>query len=95
MLARKLLGEEAFLIDPQLKVLKVSSEGLAGRRPADLDVRQRTGCSVVAVERGDEVLVEFGPDFRFVPEDTLYVCGSHAAVRRFTEVFPQGGTTAA
>jgi Trk K+ transport system NAD-binding subunit len=87
MLAKKLLGEEAFLIDPQLKVLKVSPDGLAGKHPADLDLRQRTGCSVVAVERGDEVLVEFGPDFRFRPEDTLYVCGSHGAVRRFTEVF--------
>lgn len=91
MLAKKLLGEEAFLIDPQLKVLKVSPDGFANKRPADLDVRRRTGCSVVAVERGDEVLVEFGPGFRFQPDDTLYVCGSHAAVRRFTEVFQAAG----
>jgi Trk K+ transport system NAD-binding subunit len=87
MLAKKLLGEEAFLIDPQLKVLKVTAEGLAGKHPAELDVRQRTGCSVVAVERGEEVLVELGHEFLFRPDDTVYVCGSHAAVRRFTEVF--------
>jgi Trk K+ transport system NAD-binding subunit len=86
MLARKLLKEEAYLIDPQLKVLKASPEGLAGKHPSD-DVRQKTGCSVVAVERGDEVLVEFGRDFLFRSDDTVYVCGSHAAVRRFTEVF--------
>jgi Trk K+ transport system NAD-binding subunit len=91
MLAKKLLGEEAFLIDPQLKVLKVSPDGLAGKHPVDLDVRQRTGCSVVAVERGDEVLVELGPDFLFRSDDSIYVCGSHAAVRRFTEVFQSGG----
>ena len=87
MLAKKLLGEEAFLIDPQLKVLKVPPNGLAGRHPAELDIRGRTGCSVVAVERGDEVLVEFGPEFRFRDDDSLYVCGSHGAVRRFTETF--------
>jgi Trk K+ transport system NAD-binding subunit len=87
MLARKLLGEEAFLIDPQLKVLKVAPDGLAGKHPADLGIRERTGCSVVAVERGDEVLVELGSDFRFRPDDTVYVCGSHGAVRRFTETF--------
>jgi Trk K+ transport system NAD-binding subunit len=87
MLARKLLGEEAFLLDPQLKVLKVPPRGLAGRHPAGLGIRERTGCSVVAVERGDEVLVEFGPDFRFRDDDALYVCGSHGAVRRFTETF--------
>jgi Trk K+ transport system NAD-binding subunit len=87
ILAKKLLGEEAFLIDPQLKVLKVPPNGLAGRHPAELGIRERTGCSVVAVERGDEVLVEFGPEFRFRDDDALYVCGSHGAVRRFTETF--------
>src|SRR5215218_9346897 len=87
ILAKKLLGEEAFLIDPQLKVLKVPPNGLAGRHPAELGIRERTGCSVVAVERGDDVLVEFGPEFRFRDDDALYVCGSHGAVRRFTETF--------
>ncbi len=32
------------------------------------------GC--VAVERGEEVLVEFGPEFRFQAEDAVYLCGS-------------------
>jgi Trk K+ transport system NAD-binding subunit len=87
MLAQKLLGQEAVAVDPQLKVLKVSPEGLAGRAPAELDIRGRTGCSVVAVERGDEVIVEFGPEFRFNPEDAVYICGSGGAVRKFREVF--------
>jgi K+/H+ antiporter YhaU regulatory subunit KhtT len=42
---------------------------------------------VVAVERGEEVLVELGPDFQFRQEDAIYVCGSGGAVRRFGEVF--------
>jgi K+/H+ antiporter YhaU regulatory subunit KhtT len=90
MLAKKLLGQEAVAVDPQLKILKVSSGGLAGHHPADLRIRERTGCSVVAVERGDQVLVELGADFRFAPDDTLYVCGSSEAVRRFTEVLGAG-----
>jgi Trk K+ transport system NAD-binding subunit len=87
MLAKKLLGQEAVAVDPQLKVLKVAPDGLAGRAPAELDIRGRTGCSVVAVERGEEVIVEFGPEFRFRPEDAVYICGSGGAVRRFREVF--------
>jgi Trk K+ transport system NAD-binding subunit len=83
MLAKKLLGQEAVAVDPQLKILKVSANGLSGRRPADLRLRERTGCSVVAVERGEEVLVELGEDFRFQREDAVYVCGSTGAVRRF------------
>ncbi len=87
MLAKKLLGQESVTVDPQLKVLKVSPEGLAGRAPAELDIRGRTSCSVVAIERGDEVIVELGEDFRFRPEDAVYICGSGEAIRRFREVF--------
>jgi Trk K+ transport system NAD-binding subunit len=50
-------------------------------------VRERTGCSVVAVERGDDVIVDLGPGFRFQPEDAVYLCGSNNALRRFREVF--------
>ena len=87
MLAKKLLGQEAFAVDPQLKVRKLAALPLAGRHPSDLRIRGRTGCSVVAVERGDEVLVDFAPDFRFQRDDTIYVCGSSSAVQRFAEVF--------
>jgi len=85
LLARRLLGEEAVIIDEGLKVLKTSPQGLIGRHPAEMAIRDRTGCSVVAVERDDELLVEFPPDFRFAESDDVYVCGSAAAVRRFQE----------
>ena len=87
MLAQKLLGEEAVTVDPQLRVQKVPAEALAGKSPTALAIREKTGCSVVAVERGEQVLVELGPDFRFAGDDAVYVCGSGEAVRRFGEVF--------
>ena len=90
MLAKKLLGEESFAIDTQLKVLKVPTDSLQGQNPAALGIRERTGCSIVAVERGNDVLVQFGADFRFQPEDAVYVCGSSGGVRKFTEVFGRG-----
>jgi Trk K+ transport system NAD-binding subunit len=85
MLAQKLLGEEAFALDTQVKVLKVSAAGLAGRHPAALRIRERTGCSVVAVERGEEVITTFDEAFRFASDDAVYVCGAVEAVRRFSE----------
>ncbi len=90
LLARRLLGEEAVSVDSQLKVLKVRADGLVGRHPAELEIRTRTGCSVVAVEREAEALLEFDPDFRFAEGDTVFVCGSTAATRRYLKVFPQG-----
>lgn len=75
-------------MDPQLKVLKIRAEGrLAGHDAEELAIRERTGCSVVAVERGDELLLELGADFRFEPQDAVYVCGPVDAVRRFAEEF--------
>ena len=87
ILGHRLLGEEAIAFDPQLKLLRSSVERLVGRGPLDSDIRERTGCSVVAVERGDDLLVEFAPDFRFRDGDGLYVCGRVADVRRFKELF--------
>jgi Trk K+ transport system NAD-binding subunit len=87
MLAKKLLGQESVAVDPQLKILKIAPQGLAGRHPSSLAIRERTGCSVVAVERGEDVLVEFPPGFRFKADDAVYICGSGNAVRRFREVF--------
>jgi Trk K+ transport system NAD-binding subunit len=89
ILARRLLGEEAVSVDPQLKVLKVSADGLAGLHPVGLGVREKTGCSVVAVERGEDLLMEFGEDFRFEPDDEIYICGSSEATRSFLKAFPQ------
>ena len=64
LLARRLLGKEAVAVDSELRVTKVTARGLENRHPDELGIRAKTGCSVVAVERGDELLVEFGPDFR-------------------------------
>lgn len=89
MLARRLLGEEAISIDPQLKLMRVSGHGLAGSHPAELGIRERTGCSVVAVERGDAVVVDFPREFRFEENDSVYVCGDREATRAFSEAYPQ------
>ena len=44
---------------------------------------------MVAVERGEELLVEFGPEFAFLADDAVYLCGSGAATARFYRMFPQ------
>jgi len=85
MLARHLLGEEAVEVDEHLKVQKVPVGPLIGHHPSDLRVRERTGCSVVAVERGDEAILEFGREFRFEAGDTIFVSGTAEAVRRFED----------
>ncbi len=89
ILAGRLLGRESISLDPKVTVLKVSSSGLEGNHPAQLGIRERTGASVVAVERSGNLVLEFGPDFRFLEGDEVYICGSVEATQSFVETFPQ------
>ena len=66
----------------------VRSPKLVGAHPAGLRIRERTGCSVVAVERGAEVLVRFEREFAFAASDLVYICGSEEATRKFATEFP-------
>jgi len=88
ILARRLLGKEAVALDPELRVVKVSATGLAGYPPSELGIREKTGCSVVAVERDEQLLVEFGPEFRFAAQDAVYICGSPEATQKYYDIFP-------
>ena len=47
-----------------------------GRPLGDTRARTRTGASIVAVIRGDEVIASPGPDFRFAGEDVVVVVGT-------------------
>ena len=89
LLAWRLLGKESVSVDPELRVIKVSTRGLENLHPKQNDLRERTGCTVVSVERGEELLVEFGADFRFATNDAVYICGSAEATQKFYQLFPQ------
>ena len=89
LLAWRLLGKESVAVDPELRVIKVSTRGIESFHPGGAEIRVKTGCSVVAVERGEDLLVEFGPDFRFQPADAVYVCGSAEAAQKYYEILPQ------
>jgi K+/H+ antiporter YhaU regulatory subunit KhtT len=51
-------------------------------------IRERTGCTVVAVDRDGEVAMDFPASFRLSPDDALYICGTTDAIARYHEEFP-------
>ena len=89
LLAMRLLGKESVAVDPELQVVKVSTRGLEKLHPKQPDLHHQTGCSVVAVERDDALLVEFNDAFALQPSDVVYICGDAEAVRKFYERYPQ------
>lgn len=89
ILAHRILRRDSLALGTELHILEVESEKLTGKHPADLEIRRRTGCSVVAVERGDDVITELGGDFVFQSGDHVYVCGHRADTDRFHDLYTQ------
>ena len=88
LLAWRLLGRESVAVDAKLKVLKVAARGLVNHHPKQSALLEQTGCSVVAVERGENLLVEFDAAFAFRGDDAVYICGNTEATQRFGRSFP-------
>ena len=82
LLAYRLLGNESVMVTPELQVVKTSGRAFEGQHPRAGELHERTGCTVIAVERGDAVLVEFPIGFRIQSADSIYVCGSSDATTR-------------
>jgi TrkA domain protein len=82
----------------QEQVEGITSEGIpllagspyAGRTLGDAQIRSRTGASVVAVIRGDEVVPSPGPDFRFQVGDKVVVVGTEEGVHEAAKIFADG-----
>ncbi len=82
MLAQRLLGEEAVTVDPRLRVKRVAVGRLAGLSPAGVTT-VAPGVTLVAVERGAEVIVDWPDGFTLAGSDQAYVCGAGDGVRGF------------
>ena len=88
LLSFQLLGEEAVSLQPEIKLVKTLAGALAGQALRAAQVRQRTGCLVIAVERAGAVVVEFADDFVIAAADVVYVCGTPATIAAYFAAFP-------
>jgi Trk K+ transport system NAD-binding subunit len=86
MLAATLLDEEVLGIDTQIDVVRVQTDAFAGETLASAQIRERTGCTVVAVERDGELLTDPDPDVTLAASDTFVVAGTDEDITRFNEV---------
>ena len=88
LLAQKMLGDAWISLDARVKLHEVGSKGLVGRSPFEAQVGASTGCSIVAVRRGDDVTVAFPDDFRIEDGDRLYLAAPQEGLTRFREQYP-------
>lgn len=86
MLAETILGEDVMALDKQIDIVRTRAPDFEGQTLAEADVRARTGCTVVAIERDDEVLSDLEPHTRIRPGDALVVAGTDADIARFNDL---------
>jgi Kef-type K+ transport system membrane component KefB/Trk K+ transport system NAD-binding subunit len=87
LLAHHILGE---MVSQQtrIKLVKLAAGRLVGRHPLESEIRERSGCSVVAVERDGQITLDIPSSFVLAEDDGLYVCGTAEAIHRYHEEFP-------
>jgi Trk K+ transport system NAD-binding subunit len=84
MIASRILDDEEVLsLDGQVEVVRTRAPELEGRTIGDAQVRTRTGCTVVGVERDGDVITDVGPAFRVEPGDELVIAGTDDGIREF------------
>ncbi|OYR46433.1 TrkA family potassium uptake protein [Halorubrum sp. Hd13] len=80
-------GRDVLSLDQQVEVVKSRVPRLVGRTVGRANVREATGCTVIAVERDGETLTEIGPDTRIGDGDELVVVGTDEGIREFERRF--------
>ncbi|MDZ5809861.1 NAD-binding protein [Halorubrum sp. AD140] len=80
-------GRDVLSLDQQIEVVRSRVPRLAGRTVAEANVGEATGCTVIAVERDEEVVTEIGPDTRIRGDDELVVVGTDEGIREFERLF--------
>jgi Trk K+ transport system NAD-binding subunit len=88
MAASQLLPDrDVMSLKQQVKVIREQVPELVGQTIAEANIRDRTGCTVVAIERGDEVITEIGATTGIEPGDEVVVAGTDDGIHTFERVF--------
>ncbi|MFW6320947.1 MAG: potassium channel family protein, partial [Halohasta sp.] len=80
-------SEENLAMDTHIRCVRTTAPGLIDETLAGAGVRERTGSTVVAVERDGELLTDLGPEFMLRHGDELVVVGTDDNINEFAEQF--------
>ncbi|MDQ8202927.1 cation:proton antiporter [Pelagicoccus sp. SDUM812003] len=77
----------------QLEETLLSSSGISGRSLADLEIRERTGATIVGIERQGHYLPSIGPNTHLFAGDRVFATGSMESLRKLRDLFAKDTET--
>jgi Trk K+ transport system NAD-binding subunit len=89
MSAAQLLGDgrDVVSLEQQVETVRRQVPALDGLTVGEATIRSRTGCTVLAIERGEDIVTDIGPETTLESGDVLVVAGSDEAVDTFEREF--------
>jgi Trk K+ transport system NAD-binding subunit len=79
--------DDIIVVDSEVEAIQTPAPNLVGQTLAEARVQSKTGCTVIAVVRDEEVLTDVGPDFRVQEHDELIVVCPGERVDQFHSRF--------
>ncbi|MFO7970881.1 MAG: TrkA C-terminal domain-containing protein [Desulfobacterales bacterium] len=81
--------QQILMLSEGLNVFRVGlNSNLKNKTLLDIQVRETTGCSIVAVKRKDELIINPDPAIILERGDELVLIGSAESEKMFTEKYP-------
>lgn len=78
--------DEVLMIAEGLNVFRTQTPQIMQNKSIrDIDLRKETGCSIVAIQNGDDMLINPDPDYILNAETELVIIGSYESEKEFTE----------
>lgn len=88
LLSYHLLGQSAVSLEGKIKIVATAAGNFVGRPLMKHWIRDRTGCSVVAVERDGSIVVDFDETFEVQHGDIVYLSGTNETIQTYFRMFP-------
>jgi Trk K+ transport system NAD-binding subunit len=79
--------EQVLTPGTSVEVIRTRAPNLDGQTLTEARVRERTGCTVIAVERAGQVVTDLGPEFTIQAEDELVIAGTDEGTNTFVDLF--------
>jgi len=85
-----LISDKVLMVSEGLNVFRVKTHpSLVGKTLRESKIREETGCTVIAIQRGAHMRLNPDPDLRFASNDVIILIGTGEAEKLFITQYPE------